>query len=68
MQDFSQYVPAYTTVNNMVFETAALPALIQNGNFVMPDGQVIPVKEGFAADPAMPLQQLYQTLIVSAMD
>ena len=68
MQDFSQYVPAYTTVNNMVFETAALPALIQNGNFVMPNGQVIPVKEGFAADPAMPLQQLYQTLIVSAMD
>lgn len=67
MQDFSQYVPAYTTVNNMVFETAALPALIQNGNFVMPDGQVIPVKEGFAADPAMPLQQLYQTLVVSAM-
>lgn len=68
MQDFSQYVPAYTTVNNMVFETAALPALIQNGNFVMPNGQVIPVKEGFAADPAMPLQQLYQTLVVSAMD
>lgn len=68
MQDFSQYVPAYTTINNMVFETAALPAFIQNGNFVMPDGQVIPVKEGFAADPAMPLQQLYQTLIVSAMD
>lgn len=67
MQDFSQYVPAYTTVNNMVFETAALPALIQNGNFVMPNGQVIPVKEGFAADPAMPLQQLYQTLVVSAM-
>lgn len=67
MQDFSQYVPAYTIVNNMVFETAALPALIQNGNFVMPNGQVIPVKEGFAADPAMPLQQLYQTLVVSAM-
>ena len=67
MQDFSQYVPAYTTINDMVFETAALPSLIQDGNFVMPNGQVIPAKEGFAADPAMPLQQLYQNLIVSAM-
>ena len=67
MQDFSQYVPAYTTINDMVFETAALPALIQDGNFVMPNGQVIPAKEGFAADPALPLQQLYQNLIVSAM-
>lgn len=67
MQDFSQYVPAYTTINDMVFETAALPSLIQDGNFVMPNGQVIPAKEGFAADPALPLQQLYQNLIVSAM-
>lgn len=67
MQDFSQYVPEYTTINDMVFETAALPSLIQDGNFVMPNGQVIPAKEGFAADPALPLQQLYQNLIVSAM-
>lgn len=66
MQDLSAYVPAYTEVNDMVFETAALPALISDGSFVMPNGQVIPSKPGFEADPAMPLQQLYQYLIVNA--
>lgn len=67
MQDFSQYVPEYTEINDMVFETAALPALINDGSFVMPNGQIIPCKEGFEVDPTMPLQQLYQNLIISAM-
>lgn len=67
MQDFAAYVPTYTEMNDIVFETAALPALISNGNFVLPDGQVIVSKEGFEVDPSMPLQQLYQSLIVSAM-
>lgn len=67
MQDFSQYVPEYTEINDMVFETAALPALVNDGNFVMPNGQIIPSKAGFEVDPAMPLQQLYQNLIISAM-
>ncbi len=67
MQDLTAYVPAYTEINDMVFETAALPALISDGNFVMPNGQVIVSKPGFEVDPSMPLQQLYQCLIVSAM-
>lgn len=67
MQDFSTYVPAYTQINDMVFETAALPALISDGNFVMPNGEVIVSKEGFEVDPSMPLQDLYQCLILSAM-
>ena len=67
MQDFTTYVPAYTEVNDMVFETAALPALINNGSFVMPNGQVILSKPGFEVDVTMPLQQLYNNLIISAM-
>lgn len=67
MQDFSNYVPQYTEIHDMVFETAALPALIQNGSFVMPNGEVILSKPGFEAEPTMPLQQLYQNLIISAM-
>lgn len=67
MQDLSQYVPTYTEIHDMVFETAALPAMIYNGNFVMPNGEVIVSKPGFEADPSMPLLQLYQYLIVSAM-
>lgn len=67
MQDFSAYVPEYTEINDMVFETAALPALINNGCFVMPNGQMIPCKAGFEVEPTMPLQQLYHSLIVSAM-
>ncbi|MDE7324429.1 MAG: SGNH/GDSL hydrolase family protein [Lachnospiraceae bacterium] len=67
MQDFSTYVPQYTEINDMVFETAALPGLIQDGSFVMPNGQVILSKTGFEVDPSMPLQQIYQNLIISAM-
>ena len=67
MQDFSKSVPEYTEINDMIFETAALPALIDNGSFVMPNGQVIPSKAGFEVDPTMPLQLLYQNLIISAM-
>lgn len=67
MQDFSSYVPEYTEFNDMVFETAALPALIQNGSFVMPNGQIILSKPGFEVDASMPLQQLYQNFIISAM-
>lgn len=66
MQDLSSYVPVYTEINDMVFETAALPCLIYEGSFVMPNGSVIVSKPGFEADPTMPLQQLYQYLIVSA--
>ncbi len=67
MQDFSEYVPQYTEIHDMVFETAALPALIQNGSFVMPNGEVILSKPGFEVEPTMPLQQLYQNFIISAM-
>ena len=67
MQDFSDYVPEYTEIHDMVFETAALPALIQDGNFVMPNGEVIVSKPGLEVDITMPLQQLYQHLIISAM-
>lgn len=67
MQDFSEYVPQYTEINDMIFETTALPALIDNGNFVMPNGQIIPCKSGFEVEPTMPLRQLYQNLIISAM-
>lgn len=67
MQDFSTYVPQYTEIHDMVFETAALPALVQNGSFVMPNGEVILSKPGFEVEPTMPLQQLYQNLIISAM-
>ncbi len=67
MQDFGQYVPEYTEINDMVFETAALPALVYDGNFIMPNGDIIVSKEGFEVDASMPLQQLYNYLIVSAM-
>lgn len=67
MQDFAEYVPAYTEINDIIFETAALPALVNEGSFVLPDGQVVPAREGFEADPSLPLQQLYQNLIISAM-
>lgn len=67
MRDLSTYVPEYTEINDMIFETAALPSLVQDGSFVMPNGQVILSKPGFEVDPFMPLQQLYQNLIISAM-
>ena len=63
MQDLSMYAPLYTEINDMIFETAALPAMIQNGSFVMPNGQVIASKPGFEVDPTMPLLQLYQYLM-----
>lgn len=63
MQDLSMYVPLYTEINDMIFETAALPAMIQNGSFVMPNGQVIASKPEFEVDPTMPLLQLYQYLM-----
>lgn len=67
MQDFSTYVPAYVNINDMVFETAALPCLIYEGNFVLPNGSVLTSRQGFESDPSMPLQQLYRNLVVSAM-
>lgn len=67
MQDFTTYVPAYTEINDMVFETAALPALINNGSVVLLNGQVVLSKPGFEVEPTMPLQQIYSNLIVSAM-
>lgn len=66
MQDLNAYVPTYTEINGMVFETAALPHMIYNGSFVMPDGSVIMSKPGFEVNAAMPLKQIYQNLIVSA--
>lgn len=63
MQDFSSYVPEYTTVNNMVFETAALPALVQDGQFVMPNGQRIAAKNGVELTPQMETKVLYNYLI-----
>lgn len=67
MQDLDSFVPEYTEINDMVFETAALPALLQEGGFLMPNGQIIAAKPGFEADATMPLQQIYHYLIVSAM-
>ena len=66
MQDLNCYVPEYVNINGIVFETAALPGLIKNGSFVLPDGSVLVSKPGFEVDAAMPLQQVYQNLIVSA--
>ncbi len=66
MQDFDTYVPEYVNINGMVFETAALPALIVNGSFVLPNGSVLVSKPGFEVDITMPLKQIYQNLIISA--
>ncbi len=66
MHDLNSYVPTYVEVNDMVFETAALPFLIYQGSFVMPNGSIVLSKPGFEVDPSMPLQQIYQNLIVSA--
>lgn len=66
MQDLNMYVPTYLEMNDMVFETAALPFLIFNGSFVMPDGSVVLSKPGLEVNPAMPLKQIYQNLIISA--
>lgn len=63
MQDLNQYLPEYVTVNNMVFETAALPALVQNGQFVMPNGQCITAKNGVVLTPEMGTKVLYNYLI-----
>lgn len=67
MQDFTTYVPAYTEIHDMVFETAALPALVSGGNFILPNGEVMVSKPGFEVRPDMPLQQLYNHLVISAM-
>lgn len=63
MQDFNQYLPEYVTVNNMVFETAALPALVQDGQFVMPNGQRIVAKNGVVLTPEMGTAALYKYFI-----
>lgn len=67
MQDLDSFVPEYTEINDMVFETAALPALICEGGFMMPNGQTVAAKPGLETDITMPLKQLYNCLIVSAM-
>lgn len=66
MQDFATYVPEYTEINDVVFETSALSSMVYNGNFVMPNGQIINSKAGFEVDASMPIQQLYKYLIISA--
>lgn len=63
MQDFTQYVPQYVNVNGFVFETAALPAMVQEGCFVLPDGQVFYAGEGVVLDSQMDLKVLYNYLI-----
>lgn len=63
MQDFEQYFPEYVTVNNMVFETAALPALVQDGQFVLPNGQSVIAKNGIILTPEMGTEELYNYLI-----
>lgn len=63
MQDLQAYVPAYTEVNDMVFETAALPCMIQDGQFVMPNGSLITCKNGVSASMDMDLPTLYNYLI-----
>lgn len=63
MQDLDSYMPEYVTVNNMVFETAALPALVQNGQLVMPNGQCIAAKNGVILTPDMGTRVLYNYLI-----
>ncbi len=66
MQDLDGYVPEYVNINGMVFETAALPSMINNGSFTLPNGAVLVSKPGFEVDIAMPLNQIYQNLIISA--
>lgn len=63
MQDLDNFVPEYTQVQNMVFETAALPALIQNGVFVMPNGLQIACKNGVAVSADMDVATLYRYLM-----
>lgn len=63
MQDLDQYLPEYITVNNMVFETVALPALVQDGKFVMPNGQTIAAKNGVILTPEMGTKVLYNYLV-----
>ncbi len=66
MQDFADYTPVYTQVNNMVFETAALPSMICEGGFLLPDGSILPSKPDHVPDPSMPLKQLYHYLVIAA--
>lgn len=63
MQDFTNYVPQYIIVNQMVFESAALPALIQDGHFVLPNGECIYAKNNVVLDAQMGTKVLYNYLI-----
>lgn len=63
MQDFTTYVPQYTEVQDMVFETAALPCMIQEGVFTMPNGSTISCKNGVTVSADMDLQSLYRYLV-----
>ena len=66
MQDFANYTPVYTQVNNMVFETAALPSMVCEGGFLLPDGSILPCNPDHVPDFSMPLKQLYHYLIIAA--
>lgn len=66
MQDMKMAVPVYVEFNNMVFESAALPALITPNGFMLPNNQVLPFVSGFEANANMSLQQIYQSFRVSA--
>ena len=68
MQDLDSFVPQYTEVKNMVFETAALPAMIQNGNFVMPNGLEIVCKNGVQVSTDMEVATLYRYLMEAVYD
>lgn len=63
MQDLDTVVPKYTVVDGMAFETAALPVLIQDGNFVMPNGKTVVCKNGVTVSADMELLVLYRYLM-----
>ena len=63
MPDFTTYVPQYTEVQDMVFETAALPCMIQEGVFTMPNGSTISCKNGVTVSADLDLQSLYRYLV-----
>lgn len=63
MQDFTTYVPQYTEIQDMIFETAALPCMIQNGAFVMPNGATVICKNNVAVSMDMDIIVLYRYLV-----
>lgn len=63
MEDLQDYVPQYVEVNDMVFETAALPALVTDNGFKMPNGSVVSVGEDVELSMLMEQKVLYSYLM-----